>query len=815
MHRSARIWLATLAVAALLLGEPGSAVAFASPSEGAGREQRNGSGGRRSDGVTHGVAGVVHRALIAAVIETVQARSCPHTWGFERVSERRWRARRDSSAFVVGAGGIEWRRVPAAHGEPTPMLRLRTIAWGRAGRMGRVPTRAIDVEAQTAWFEAHRGLRERWVHGPFGLEQLFVLDRRPPGRGPLRIRTAVGGTLRATSRGERHVEFCDAAGTVHARWVHPFVRDARGRPLDVVFHLRRDGFELDLVIDDTKAVYPLHVDPLLVVEDGSLQADDASRDDGFGLAIALSADGAVALVGAPRHSTPGLGPTGAAYVFRRTATGWDGPEELRPAVMYPAAGFGRSVALSADGQLAVVGAPGISGGSTAEAYAGYVYTFRRTSAGWTRETPLEAGDPPSLQFGHSIALTPDGRILVVGAPAAHSGEPWCGKVQVFERSTEGWSRRASFDGSLVGVCGRFGYAVAVSHDAGWVFVGAPFALESRGVVAAWRREADTWRALGPIASGSDGRQYLGIALAAAAEGTPLVVGSVAADEVAVLDWTGSAWERQADIVAHDGSSGDRFGEAVAVSADGGRLFVGAPGLSSSTRRETGAVYPFVRQAGMWQPLPPLRSASSIDGAQLGSALGLSSGGDFGLAGAPCGYADSASRACDQGRVYGFRLVRTDGEPCTARTDCASGFCVDGVCCNEACGGGASDDCQACSVAAGARTDGVCAPRPASHVCRPARASCDVAESCDGTNADCPPDRNTCEPQDDAGSGLGDGSVGDAGARARPVSGCACRLVRPALRGTTMPASPALFLAGLLVLCRVRLERRGRGVRAPR
>lgn len=46
-----------------------------------------------------------------------------------------------------------------------------------------------------------------------------------------------------------------------------------------------------------------------------------------------------------------------------------------------------------------------------------------------------------------------------------------------------------------------------------------------------------------------------------------------------------------------------------------------------------------------------------------------------------------------------------GAPCMQPSDCASGYCVDGVCCDTACNG----PCLACSVAAGAPMDGTCAP----------------------------------------------------------------------------------------------------------
>lgn len=76
-----------------------------------------------------------------------------------------------------------------------------------------------------------------------------------------------------------------------------------------------------------------------------------------------------------------------------------------------------------------------------------------------------------------------------------------------------------------------------------------------------------------------------------------------------------------------------------------------------------------------------------------------------------------------------------GEACLADGECPSGFCVDGVCCESACGGGASD-CQACSVAAGAPSNGVCSVLPAATVCRAAASSCDVAEVCDGSSRTC-------------------------------------------------------------------------------
>jgi hypothetical protein len=95
---------------------------------------------------------------------------------------------------------------------------------------------------------------------------------------------------------------------------------------------------------------------------------------------------------------------------------------------------------------------------------------------------------------------------------------------------------------------------------------------------------------------------------------------------------------------------------------------------------------------------------------------------------------------DVGGAFTAQLVLSRGTPCDRDRLCATGACVDGVCCASACGGGRTDDCRACSVAAGAETDGECAIVAAgAHECRAAAGPCDAPESCDGVEPSCPLD----------------------------------------------------------------------------
>lgn len=80
-----------------------------------------------------------------------------------------------------------------------------------------------------------------------------------------------------------------------------------------------------------------------------------------------------------------------------------------------------------------------------------------------------------------------------------------------------------------------------------------------------------------------------------------------------------------------------------------------------------------------------------------------------------------------------------GGICSSAAQCQTGFCVDGRCCDTACGGGVPD-CQACAFVRSGQPDGICSPLPTTSLCRNyASTFCDVREYCDGVNPLCPAD----------------------------------------------------------------------------
>ncbi len=135
----------------------------------------------------------------------------------------------------------------------------------------------------------------------------------------------------------------------------------------------------------------------------------------FGSTVSLNQSGSEAIVGDPTGGTFG---TGAATVFSESGSSWSSGTSL--SAPSSDTGFGDSVALSATGDAALVGAPGTSGGGAASIYQD---TGTWSSATWLT-APSSAG-----AFGSSVALSGPGLTAIVGDPV---GGNCCGAVTVFD-----------------------------------------------------------------------------------------------------------------------------------------------------------------------------------------------------------------------------------------------------------------------------------------------------------------------------------------------------------------------------------------------
>jgi len=361
-----------------------------------------------------------------------------------------------------------------------------------------------------------------------------------------------------------------------------------------------------------------HCQPLVPLE---TRKDPGSMEE-YGATVGMN--GEVAVVGAPYGLNDRGEHSGAVYVFELSMSGiWTQVARLTPSDGRQGDRFG--AALAADGDLILVGAPLHAAPPVQRA--GAAYLFRRTAEGWQEEQQLTAFDgPKDEQFGSAVALSP--LALAVGAPLddTPAGKD-AGSVYVFERRGHSLGNSTK----LLALQGRAydNFGGALAGDSLRILVGAPgddLAGDNAGAAYLYTRtENGLWdpTRISPALPAANG--LFGSALAM--RGDTLLIGASGetagsagrAGAAYIVERGTGRWDQITRLVAPDPRAGAGFGASVAV-ADGLALI----GACADQGPEKGCVGSGVaiasRASTGWQPRGRL---TSPQGKGIGKAISLS------------------------------------------------------------------------------------------------------------------------------------------------------------------------------------------------
>ena len=376
---------------------------------------------------------------------------------------------------------------------------------------------------------------------------------------------------------------------------------------------------------------------------GYFKASNPGANDIYGNAIALSADGLTLAVSAyGEASASGAGPqdnsapsAGAVYVYSKSQGQWTQQAMLKAPNAATLHFFGKTLALSADGNTLAVGADGegsnhtgtfavMPAGNALAPDSGAVYVYTRSGIAWGQQAYIKAANAEAFDiFGFSVALSADGNTLAVGAwyeagggsgttanPNDNSGIAR-GAAYVFTRSSSNWTQTAYIKSTNPDDGDWFGFSLALSADGNTLAVGAfnessnsasnpaDNSAQNAGAVYVYTRSANTWSAQSylkaPLPEANDN---FGVYLALSGDGSTLAIGmhgddsnltgtfstmpadnNLATNSGAVFVFTraGSIWAQQAYIKASNvnSSSPARFGRRFALSENGNILAVSA------------------------------------------------------------------------------------------------------------------------------------------------------------------------------------------------------------------------------------------------
>ena len=90
------------------------------------------------------------------------------------------------------------------------------------------------------------------------------------------------------------------------------------------------------------------------VENAHIQASDFEKYDYFGTSVALSSDGNTAIIGSPGHDSSNVSSSGAVYIFTYSGISWSQQYKVTPSVPVINGTFGQCVCLSSDGLVTML-----------------------------------------------------------------------------------------------------------------------------------------------------------------------------------------------------------------------------------------------------------------------------------------------------------------------------------------------------------------------------------------------------------------------------------------------------------------------------
>lgn len=194
----------------------------------------------------------------------------------------------------------------------------------------------------------------------------------------------------------------------------------------------------------------------------------AESNDNFGNAIALSADGQFIAIGSPNADFNGT-ESGQLDVYQFNSGNWS---QMGPSIYGKATAdlFGESVAISSNGLTVAAGA---SSNNDNGSYAGQtrVFSYDVTNKVWNKLGSDINGFNKGDFSGRSVSLSANGEILAIGATGSDGNGIGSGSVDIYKFASGSWSRLGKrLNGEYL--YSSFGSSVSLSSDGTRIAVSA-------------------------------------------------------------------------------------------------------------------------------------------------------------------------------------------------------------------------------------------------------------------------------------------------------------------------------------------------------
>lgn len=317
-----------------------------------------------------------------------------------------------------------------------------------------------------------------------------------------------------------------------------------------------------------------------------------SMNDRFGYSVALSSDGSIIASGAIGVSGDYLNGTsmsgaGQVRVYQNNnfySMAWTQiGQDIKGKIIqgknwWTNESLGRSLALSADGNVLAIGVPNANGDNKNRE--GNVRIYQNISGVWIQIGDDIKGEAENDAIGNesSVSLSADGKVVSIGAKFNAANGVNSGHVRIYQNVSGIWAQIGDdIDGAPGDLCGS---SVSLSADGSIVAIGSPG--NNSGYVSIYQNISGMWVQQGNDIIGEAINDRSGSIVSLSSNGTVVAIGAHLNDgkngfnsgHVRIYQNISGVWIQQGNDIDGEGL-GDQSGFSISLSADGNVLAIGA------------------------------------------------------------------------------------------------------------------------------------------------------------------------------------------------------------------------------------------------
>ncbi len=278
---------------------------------------------------------------------------------------------------------------------------------------------------------------------------------------------------------------------------------------------------------------------------------NGNAGNNLGRAISFNKTGNRVIIGAYNANTGAVTQSGYAKVFEWDGTSWNqmGADLNGDAT---GDGFGWAVSMDVDGdRIAIGGWRNDAGGVDA----GHVKFFEWDGTSWNQMGATLQGAAPSTFFGSSVALTAAGDRAVIGASGSDVVATNAGQTTVYQWDGTTWSQLGTTINGLTSSSNE-GFSVSISEDGTRFATGAYGYASSTGLARVFEYAGGDWELLGNTIQGMSSGEAFGYDVSLTTDGLQLATGAFGANSftgearvysfdtsicTTTTTWNGSNW----------------------------------------------------------------------------------------------------------------------------------------------------------------------------------------------------------------------------------------------------------------------------------